>query len=247
VVALTLGDATLREVQERIRAEEALEGPAQRHEQIGTLWDALVAAADCSPEAVEKIAAAVTRGEELYAAGVVFQPTSPLLAEAYAMNHDVDGAIGYLQRVNEGFRRSGDVGHASTYILMQARYMLDRGDPSDSVAPLVEEAAAYTSPYDRISVAYLATCRAILAARSGELERSAELAAEAVEAADRTDETWHAADIRMSLTAVARASGDQAVEHRMLQEAAQLYRSKEIHSYDAKIDARLAELGGQES
>jgi class 3 adenylate cyclase/tetratricopeptide (TPR) repeat protein len=243
VVALTLGDAPLRRVRERILTENALEGLAVRQQAVNTVWDALVAAADCSPDAAEMIAAASARGEELYAAGVVLEPTSPLLADAYMMNHDIDGAIEYLQRVNEGFRRSGDAGHASTYILLQALHMLDRGDPSESVAPLVEEGATYTSPYDCISVAYLAACRAILAERSGDHERSAELTAEALAAADATDEVWHRADLRLSLSVVPRTAGDRAHERRMLQEAQEMYRRKEIRSYDAEINRRLEQLG----
>jgi hypothetical protein len=159
------------------------------------------------------------------------------------MNHDNDGAIAYLQRVNEGFRRSGDVGHASTYILMQALHMLDRGDGKESVVPLVEEAATYTSPYDGISVAYLAAARALLAARSGDLERAAELTGEALAAVDATDEVWHRADLRLSLSVVPRQAGDRALERRMLQEAAEMYSRKAIRSYDAEIGSRLDQLG----
>ncbi|MDX6358263.1 MAG: hypothetical protein QOH37_1317 [Nocardioidaceae bacterium] len=247
VVALSLGDAPLREVRERIRAENALEGPATRHQPIDMLWDALVATADCSPEAADIIAAASARGEELYAAGVVLEPTSPLMADAYIMNHDIDGAIAYLQRVNDGFRRTGDLGHASTYILMQALHMLDRGDPIESVVPLVEEAATYTSPYDGLSVSYLAACRAILAARTGDLERSAELAAQALGAVDATDEVWHRADLRRWLSEVPRTAGDFELERRLLGEAAEMYARKEIRSYDAEIAARLAELDALET
>jgi len=39
-----------------------------------------------------------------------------------------------------------------------------------------------------------------------------------------------------------RASGDQVLERRMLEEAAVIYERKEIRSYDVEIGARLAEL-----
>jgi class 3 adenylate cyclase len=242
VVALTLGDGRLRDVRGRIRDEAALDGFTPQQQELDLVWHALVATADCSPEATEILAAAAALGEQLYAAGAIRAPTAPLLAEGFAMNRDLGGAIAYLQRVNDGFRRSGSLGHASTYVLIQALLMLERGDPSESVAPLAEEAAAYTSPYDRISVAFLAACRAILAARSGDLERSAELAADALRTADATEELWHGADLRRWLSVVPRATGDVALERRMLLEAAEMYERKEIRSYDAEVAARLAEL-----
>jgi hypothetical protein len=121
--------------------------------------------------------------------------------------------------------------------------MLGRADPSESVGALVEEAATYTSPYDGISVAYLAACRAILTARSGDDARSAELTAESLGAADATDEVWHRADLRLSLSVVPRWAGDVVLERRLLQEAEEMYHRKEIRSYDAEIGHRLDELG----
>jgi hypothetical protein len=41
---------------------------------------------------------------------------------------------------------------------------------------------------------------------------------------------------------VPRATGDLALERRLLREAAEMYARKEIRSYDAEIAARLAEL-----
>jgi hypothetical protein len=112
---------------------------------------------------------------------------------------------------------------------------------------LVEEAATYTSPYDGLSVSYLAACRAILAARTGDLERSAELAAQALGAVDATDEVWHRADLRRWLSEVPRTAGDFELERRLLGEAAEMYARKEIRSYDAEIAARLAELDALET
>jgi hypothetical protein len=111
------------------------------------------------------------------------------------------------------------------------------------VVPLVDEAATYTSPYDRLSIAYLAACRAVVAVRSGNREHATELAAEALRVADATHELWHRADLRLALSVVPRATGDQALERRMLQEAAPMYQRKEIRSYDAEIQRRLAVLG----
>jgi class 3 adenylate cyclase len=247
LVAVTLGDLPLREANEHVRGEALLGGPTQTTQVLDLMWEAIVGAAEDSPVAGEVIAAAVSRAEELYATGVLSQPTLPFLADAFAMNHDLDGAVGYLSRINDGFRDQGALGHASTYILVQALCMLERGDATEAVVPLVEEAATYTSPYDGLSVAYLAGCRAILAARSGELERSAELTAEALRAADGTDEVWHRADLRRWLSEVPRTAGDSELEGRLLREAIELYARKEIRSYDAEIAARLAELDAQET
>jgi tetratricopeptide (TPR) repeat protein len=190
---------------------------------------------------------AAAKIEERYAAGAITTSTYPLLADAFIMNRDLDGAIAYLQRVSDGFRSSGHLGHASTYILTQALLMLERGDSSDAVAALVEEAAGYTSPYDAFSVACLTSCRAILAARSGDLERAAEFVAEAVAQIDPTQEVWHRADLRRLLSEVPRTTGDVALERRLLREAQERYARKEIRSYDAEIDARLVELDREET
>jgi class 3 adenylate cyclase/tetratricopeptide (TPR) repeat protein len=246
LVALALGDGTFHEWRDLLLQEGARYGPTQTTDLNGLLADAIVAAADGSREATELIAMAAAKIEERYAAGAITTSTYPLLADAFIMNRDLDGAIAYLQRVSDGFRSSGHLGHASTYILTQALLMLERGDSSDAVAALVEEAAGYTSPYDAFSVACLTSCRAILAARSGDLERAAEFVAEAVAQIDPTQEVWHRADLRRLLSEVPRTTGDVALERRLLREAQERYARKEIRSYDAEIGARLAELVEQQ-
>jgi hypothetical protein len=247
LVALTLGDGTLREARERVNREATIDGATAAQQPLSLLWDGLVAAARCSPEAREIIAEAAALCDDLYAARAISYPTLPLLVEAYAMDRDTDGAIAYSQRVNDAFRRSGNLGHASTYILAQVLLMLERGDATETVLALVEEAASYTSPYDGLSVAYLAACRAILAARSGDLEESHELAAEALRAADATHEVWHRADLRRWLSVIPRTTREAELERRLLLEAGEMYARKEIRSYDAEIQARLIELNRQES
>jgi tetratricopeptide (TPR) repeat protein len=243
LLALGLGDGTLSDARDGVRDEETLDGPTPQHQLDSLLWDALVAAADCSPNAAEIVAATAVRGQDLYAAGVITDPTLPLLADAYAMNRDIDGAIAVLQQANDRYRTSGDLGHASTYILNQALLMLERGDSDQGVLPLVDEAEACTSPYDVISVSYGRACRAMLALRSGNHQRAQRLAQEALQVVDRSHQTWQQADLRRALSVVARATGDQALERRMLDEAAAMYARKEIRSYDAEIQRRLDELG----
>jgi class 3 adenylate cyclase len=247
LAALLLGDGSLREWREEVRQQSAIAGQPEVQRLYAQLADAVVAAADCSDEAEGIIATTAARGDELHAAGALNEPTLPLLVDAYEMRRDADGAIAYLRRTNDGFRRTGHLGHASTYILAQALLMLERGDAATTVLPLVEEAAVYTSPYDGLSVACLSACRAIVASLSGDLERSADLAAEALRVADSTHEVWHRADLRRYLSVVPRATGDHALERRLLLEADEMYRRKGIRSYEAEIAARLSELDGGES
>ena len=98
-------------------------------------------------------------------AGKLTEQTGAQLIDGFALSRDLDGAIAYAQRVNDNFRRTGALGYASTYTLQQALLMLERGDSTETVLPLIEEAESYTSPYDAISVAYASACRAILALR----------------------------------------------------------------------------------
>jgi ATP/maltotriose-dependent transcriptional regulator MalT len=120
--------------------------------------------------------------------------------------------------------------------------MLERGDPVHTVAPLVDEAEGYTSPYDTLSVSFVSACRAILAIRAGDRDRAVAQATEAIKVIDGTQQVWQQADARRYLSEVPRVTGDVDLERRWLLEADQMYRRKEIHSYDVEIHRRLAEL-----
>ena len=63
---------------------------------------------------------------------------------------------------------------------------------------------------------------------------------------DATQAMWLQADLRRWLSVVPRATGDHALERRMLLEAEEMYRRKGIRSYDAEIGRRLAELDEEE-
>ena len=73
------------------------------------------------------------------------------------------------------------------------------------------------------------------------------LAEESLRVVDGTHQLWQRADLRLWLSAVPRANGDQVLERRMLEEASAMYERKEIRSYDAEISGRLAELDGEQS
>jgi hypothetical protein len=242
-LARVYGDGTLREARDWMRHEGTIDATTPEGQQLGLLWDALVAAADCSPDAEDLIAAAAARAEELHAAGKVSHATMPLLVEAYAMNRDVDGAIVYEQRVNDLFRVDGAIANASTYILQQTLLMLEQGDSAQVVTPLVDEGVRYTSPYDALSIALGAACRAILCLRAGDRTGATRLAEESLRKVDQTHQVWQRADLRRALSEVPRTTGDVELERRLLREATEMYARKEIRSYDAEITARLAELG----
>lgn len=205
-----------------------------------TGFRAILAASREDPAADALISQSVAQMDALKAKGLMIGNT--LLLEAFAMRHDLDGAIAYAQRINDELRERGDLGSASTYILMQAHWMLERGDDPDDVATLVDEAAGYTSPYDRLSVAFLAGCRAVLAVRGGDRESARALADEGIRVVDETDQVWQQADLRRLLALVARALDDRPWERKLLEEAAAAYRQKEITAYDAELRTRLAEL-----
>jgi class 3 adenylate cyclase len=240
-VALLWGDGTFRDCLAFLRRDFELHGRSDGQAWVELATEAMVAAADGSPDTDRAVAAAVARGEDLYAAGKISEPTGGLLAEALRLSRDLDGTIAYTERLNEEYRRSGALGVASSSILMQALLMLERGDSSDAVLPLIAEAEGYTSPYDVTSTYLLATCRAILAVRAGDGEHANELTDDALTAVDRTQETWAQADLRRWLSEIPRTTGDVELERRLLQEAAEMYARKEIRSYDAEIQARLAE------
>ncbi len=240
--AVLFGDGTVRAFRDLIRSESGAGGHSEYQGWYELIADALVAAADRAPDMHKAIGAAVARGEELFAAGKITDPTGPNLIHGFEMSRDLDGAIAYAQRVNDHFRQSGALAYASTYILQQALLMLERGDSSETVVPLVNEAEACTSPYDAISVSYAGACRAVLALRSGDHDQAERLAEEALRVVDQTHQTWQRADLRRWLSAVPRATGDQSLERRMLVEAEAMYARKEIRSYDPEIQRRLDKL-----
>jgi class 3 adenylate cyclase len=239
--ALMFGEATMPEARAHLMRHELATGHTDRQRARSLMVGAMVAAASRSEHAEAELGEAVRYQEELLAAGIGTK--HPFLISAFALNRDLDGGIAYAEQVNEVLRRVGDTGHASTYILEQAMLMLERGDPAESVLPLVEEAEGYTSPYDAISVSFAKVCRAILAVRAGEHDRATALAAQAIELIDRTHQLWQRADARRYLSEVPRVTADVELERRLLMEAREMYRRKAIDSYDAELLARLAELG----
>jgi hypothetical protein len=240
--ASLVGDGTIRDSRELVAGLAEFSGESDRQRWLELTADALVAVADRSPEGRALLESAAARGQELYAAGKVTDSTEPNLIHCFEMSRDLDGAIAYAQRINDEYRRAGELSFASTYILHQCVLMLERGDPSDVVIPLVDEAESWTSPYDRLSVAYAAACRAILAVRSGDRDRAQRLMESALASVDQTQQEWQQADVRRWLSVVPRMTREDELERRMLLEAKHIYARKEIRSYDIEISRRLDEL-----
>jgi hypothetical protein len=241
--ALFMGDGPLSEFTEFWRHQVVPELPRARQEVATMFADAVDAAASGSTDARKLMDATETRRQELSESGKIGDGPTGWSIDVYAMSGDLDRAIAYSERIIGFMRGSGALGTASTYILLQALLMLERGDPSETVLPLVDEAASHTSPHDASSVSLQAACRAILAARSGDHDAANGLIEEALRVTDRTQAAWEQADLRRWLSEVPRAAGDIDLERRMLLEAEQLYHRKEIRSYDTEISRRLDELG----
>src|SRR5206468_1129399 len=74
-MALLLGDGTFRECRSLVQRESELYGRSDFQTWVELTTDAMVAAADQSPDAGRAVAAAVARGEELYVAGKLREST----------------------------------------------------------------------------------------------------------------------------------------------------------------------------
>ena len=199
--AVLLGEGTVSEHRDVVQQECEISGYSDRWGLAAMYADALLAAAECSPDMHEALRAAVARGDELYEAGKLTEQPGAQLIDGFAMSRDLDSAISYAQRVNDNFRqtvRSGTRRPTPCNRPADARARRLHRD----VLPLIEEAASYTSPYDAISVAYAGACRAILALRAGDTWRRQRLADESLRVVDGTHRLWQRADLRLWLSEV---------------------------------------------
>jgi class 3 adenylate cyclase/tetratricopeptide (TPR) repeat protein len=139
---------------------------------------------------------------------------------------DLDEALRIFTEASEVMRECGDLSYASTMLGWKAALLLEQGDHDDQARQVVEEAAAVTSPYDRLSVGLVETCLAVLAARNGDHEQAAARASTALTTIDASDQICQQADTRRWLSEVPRLHGDTAQQRRLLLEARDLYRAK---------------------
>ena len=204
--------------------------------------ESLVVTARRDPEAAELRRQIREMAEAMIAAGSLTEGELFLLIDMYSLARDLDSAIAVAERVNAGFLRQGDTGHASTYLLFQAALMLERGDALDAIVSLIDEAAGYTSQYDALSVAYLAGTRSIVASRLGDTASAVALGEEALRVVDSTDQAWQRADLRRLLFEAFVAHGETERARGLLEEARTLYDGKEITAYDAELAALLGQV-----
>ncbi|MBZ5736982.1 AAA family ATPase [Nocardioides mangrovi] len=149
----------------------------------------------------------------------------------HAMAYVIGGAdrlaITTFARAADACRVRGDRSHLSTIALWQALLMLQEHDPLDAIRPLVDEAAATTSPYDTLSVSWLSAASALIEARDGgDLDRSARLATEAIRVGQESDQVWHRADLGRWLSEISLRRGELAQRRAMLEGSLAIYRMK---------------------
>jgi hypothetical protein len=231
-----LGDAA------RLLHERSARGVNPRMDYRIQQMEALTAAARGDAGAGELLRQTREKADTLIAEGSLTEGELFLLIDVYSLVRDLDAAIAIAERVNAGFLRFGDTGHASTYLLFQAALMLERGDALEDVVPLLDEAEGYTSKYDALSVAYLAATRAVVASRSGDLPSAVALAEEALRVVDSTDQAWQRADLRRLVFEAFVAQGQVERGRRLVEEARSLYHGKEITAYDEDLAALLAQV-----
>ena len=140
------------------------------------------------------------------------------------------------------FVATGELGFASSYRAMEMLHAMDAGTPPVEVAEGIEEAAGWTSPYDALSVALVATGRALVASDIGDHEGASQFAREAERAVDGGDSPWYRAHVRRWVSRAARAAGNETEERRLLTEALELLRAKGVVVWTDQITSRLAEL-----
>lgn len=248
------------EARRRLHARQAaqLVGPYSLRDlpRLGTTWSALgtpqgereaafleatSAAAAEQPDAPEALARAIELSQ--LTPGTSSAETAIRVAGICMVGGRRTDAVEWLGRAVLAFRERGDLSHGSTYLALQACLLLELGQETDTVLDLVQEAEEWTSPYDLLTVALVAAARSLLASRAGDHATAAGLADHAVETVDRTEHTLQQADVRRWLAAAAGSRGRSQDERRLLAEALELYRIKEMSHYVDLVERRLAELG----
>ena len=110
------------------------------------------------------------------------------LASAYQQLAAPASAVAWFERVRQACRESGALAVLSTYSGFVAALRLDRGDPVESVQPIIDEAVTYASPSD-VSLGRAGhLCPLGVAARSGRPGLAATLADEAIRVVDLGDD-----------------------------------------------------------
>jgi ATP/maltotriose-dependent transcriptional regulator MalT len=152
--------------------------------------------------------------------------TASAAAQVHLARGDLEEAVQSFTEAIEVLRDCGELAYASTMLGWKAALLLEQGHQDEEARRVLAEAAAVTSPYDSTSVGFVETCRAVLAARSGDHAEAATRASKALLAIDTGDQICQQADIRRWLSEVACRRGDVVGQRRLLVEARDLYRAK---------------------
>jgi Predicted ATPase len=152
--------------------------------------------------------------------------TASAAAQVHLARGDLEEALQSFTEAIEVLRDCGELAYASTMLGWKAALLLEQGHQDEEARRVLAEAAAVTSPYDSTSVGFVETCRAVLAARSGDHAEAATRASKALLAIDTGDQICQQADIRRWLSEVACRRGDVVGQRRLLVEARDLYRAK---------------------
>ncbi|MGZ8738042.1 MAG: AAA family ATPase [Nocardioides sp.] len=203
--------------------------------------EAVAAAAADRADTQELITRAITLRQSATPAGLDASGRASI-GGVFMMSGCLADACDWFGQAVASYREDGDLAHGSTYLGFHACLLLELESDPRTALDLVDEAEEWTSPYDALSVALVAAGRAMLATRAGDHEAADSLARRAVETIDRTDQVWQQADVRRWVSEVAHRHGDLGTEQRLLREALERYRVKEMAHHIGLVERRLAAL-----
>ncbi|GAB3767676.1 class 3 adenylate cyclase/tetratricopeptide (TPR) repeat protein [Nocardioides ginsengisegetis] len=238
--ALMFGTRPMSVTAENTARLAALPGRSRLFRVWMQVYAAMCAAAMATPDSAALVEAAGRAAAALDPADA--DELTATLAEANLLLGNYPEAITYFERSIARHRRWGGLAFASTDLAQQAGVLLALDAPLDRVREILAEAEAVTSRHDVLSLALVAMGHCVVAAREGDLEEAARRATEAVETVDRGDLSIMRPRIRVVVSEAARLRGDRAEEQRLLGEALELCRAKELHAMSRRIEERLRSL-----
>jgi tetratricopeptide (TPR) repeat protein len=138
---------------------------------------------------------------------------------------------------------AGEKGFLSTMATLLADALSEQGRLDEAEAAVRRSREAATSDDFNAQAAWRASQAKILA-RRGELAEAEQLAREAIEIIDRSDELSHQGDLRVGLAEVLRLAGRTDESIRVLEQALERYEQKENRVAADATRMLLAEAGG---
>lgn len=168
--------------------------------------------------------------------------TSFTTVQVHNARGDLHAAIASLDDGIEAHRSGGGLAFASTLLAFKAALLLESGGRDQEAQVVTAEAAAVTSPYDTLSVGFVESCRAVLAARAGDQQKADLHAAAAMTAMEVGDQISQRADVCRWLSEVPARRGDVEGQRRLLTQARDYYRAKGHVPLTARTECLLEEL-----